>query len=222
MFRFTLIAALALTSSVASASDGSLTISYPNYRPYYTPSTGPTIAFPGKLQVTFPTRGLPAFDLTGYDGPIVAEIPNGLSIDLPGAAPVDLNHGELAVIDLGNTSGVTLEFPTNNDPILVFPYSWRPPVQLGNGSGLSVTDHGGSMTISFPGTYNPPVTLNWWEHLPRIEMPNGGAVVATLPWTSTPPIDLDPGAGLTVDIPYGQTQTFWFSAVTPTYNWYWY
>ena len=78
------------------------------------------------------------------------------------------------------------------------------------------------MTIAFPGTWNPPVTLDWWEQLPRIELPSGGSLVVDLPTGESAPIDLNSGAGLTVDIPAWSTQTFWFVEEYAVAWWAWY
>ena len=214
----TIFAALALGSTTAQAQD--LTISFPSYRPYYTPSAGTSISFPSTYNLTVAIPWSPPIDVSG--GLVVGELPGGgMTIDIPGQPPVDLNPGNFPVIDLWGSTGSTIDFPAYSAPILVFPYSTRAPVALGDATGLTLTNYGTWTVIDFPGTSQPPVWLGYWEALPRIEMPSGGGLVVSLPSGSAPPVDLDPGAALTVEIPKGDTQSFWFYEEAPVwYGWY--
>jgi len=213
-----LISSLLLGAATAQAQD--LTISYPSYRPYYTPTWGTTISFPGSgLTVAIPWS--PPIEV-GDAGLVAVELPGGgISLDIPGEPPVDLNPGNFPVIDLWGATGTTIDFPAYSEPILVFPYSSRAPIPLDDGTGLTLTNYGSYTIIDFPSSSEPPVTLWYWEALPRIEMPSGGGLVVDLPTGPTPPVDLDPGAGLTVEVPTWYTQTFWFVEDAPVwYGWY--
>jgi len=220
-----LVAAAFLLPATASA-DG-LTVSFPSRRPYYAPgSSSPTVSFPwGNMVVTFPDGSHPAVWLPSWDGPLVAEAPStGMTIDFPNSPPADLAPNVYPVIDLSNTSGVQVEFPGGYNPVVTFPGSWRPAIQLPSGAGLTVTGYSsGTLVISFPGTSNPPVTLYGWQQRPRVDLPGGGSLVVDLPYGAAPPLDLNPGAGLTVEMPAYQTRTFWFVKRTsyPAWN-YWY
>ena len=204
MTRFVLTALLAsLSFGGAAAQAQDLTISFPSARPYYTPYSATTISFPSNAGLTVAVPWQPPIQVGG-SGLVVSEHPyGGMTIDMPGQPPVDLNPGNFAVLDLYGSTGTTIDFPAWSAPILVFPYSSRAPVALGDSTGLTLTNYG------------------YWEALPRIEMPGGGGLVANLPSGATPPIDLNPGAGLTVEIPKGDTKTFWFYQESPVwYGWY--
>ena len=222
MTRFVLTALLAsLSFGGAAAQAQDLTISFPSARPYYTPHSATTISFPSSSGLTVAIPWQPPIQVGG-SGLVVSEHPyGGMTIDMRGQPPVDLNPGNFAVLDLYGSTGTTIDFPAWSAPILVFPYSSRAPVALGDSTGLTLTNYGTWTVIEFPGTTQPPVWLGYWAALPRIEMPGGGGLVANLPSGATPPIDLNPGAGLTVEIPKGDTKTFWFYQESPVwYGWY--
>lgn len=100
--------------------------------------------------------------------------------------------------------------PHGGLPVVSFPGSNNAAVEIPGGGGITLTGYpSGTTVVSFPGTWRPPVTVGWWQPLPRVTLPDGGDLVIELPWGETPPIDLSPASGLTLDPPPYGSHTIW-------------